>query len=246
MDERDHEEYVTRQADEIRNMNLLGNEENDEITIQQRIMNLVDSGIPEDEADKIVRESYYENFKRPKYERQIEGLKKKKQMEEEERMERIMNEQKINEELDKKNKKEKEKTFRGILEYLARIRDIKFENIKNKISDFTKNADLKIVLSSSETDDLEKILDSEGYSQYLKRKKVSDKEKYEEKQKMMDFIDYEMEDYDYDYASDYEYEEGGSKRTTRKRKTQIRKKLRKNKRKQTRKRKNPKKKSKKT
>lgn len=231
MNERDHEEYVTRLADEIHNMRLLDNEESDETTIQERIMNLVNSGIPEDQADRIVRESYYENVKRPKYERQIEVLNKKKKMEEEEKEERIMNEQKIKEEFDEKNKEKKEKAFHGILEYLSRIRDTKF---KSKISDFTKNSDSKLVLSSSEADDLENIIDN----QYLKRKKVSDNEKYEEKQNIMDFIDYEMDDTDFGEDNDYEYEyeEGGSKRTTRKRKTQIRK-LRKNKRKQTRKRK---------
>jgi len=229
MDERDHEEYVSRQQDEIRNMRLLDNEESDETIIQERIMDLVDSGISLEEADKIVRESYYENFKKPKYERQLETLKKKKQMEEEER---LMNQQKINEEFDKKNKEEKEKAFRGILEYLSRIRDTKF---KDKISGFTKNTDSKLVLSSSEADELENIMDNE----YLKRKKVSDKEKYEERQNIMNFIDYEMDDNEFgedDYDYDYEYEEGGSKRTTRKRKTKMRK-LRKNKRKQTRKRK---------
>jgi hypothetical protein len=228
MDERDHEEYVSRQPDEIRSMRLLDNEESDETIIQERIDNLVNSGLTEDEADKIVRESYYENFKKPKYERQLETLKLRKQMEEEER---LMNQQKVNEEFDKKIKEEKEKAFRGILEYLARIRDTKF---KNKISDFIKNSDSKLFLSSSEADELENIIDNE----YLKRKKVSDKEKYEERQNIMNFIDYEMDDNEFgeEYDYDYEYEEGGTKRTTRKRKTKMRK-LRKNKRKQTRKRK---------
>jgi hypothetical protein len=230
MEEIDHEEYVRRQADETRNMRLLDNEESDETIIQERIINLVNSGFTEDEADKIVRESYYENVKKPKYERQLEELKKKKQMEEEER---LMNQQKENEEFDKKNKEKKEKAFRGILEYLSRIRDTKF---KNKISDFTKNSDSKMILSSLEADEFENIIDNE----YLKRKKVSNEKKDEEKNNIMDFIDYEINDTEYDayndYDYDYDYEEGGSKRTTRKRKSQIRK-LRKNKRKQTRKRK---------
>jgi hypothetical protein len=214
----DHEDYVSRIPDDVRSMRLLGNDYQDtETIIQERIQDLVDDGIPRYEAELIIRDGYHENVEKRKYEKELEDRELETIMHQSIKNEedRIIRRQEEEEEYSKMIKERKETVFKGLLEYLARIRETKF---KDKISEFKKNNDTILVLSSNETNDLEKIID-----EYLKRKKISENEKSDEKEKIIDFIVHENN------------ELGGSNKT-RKRRTHFRK-VSKNKRRQTRKRK---------